>query len=132
MPCTRKRQVRTEHTYKINWLTRQLPYLTVLLLLKTKCAPSSRQCTKTKRRFKRKIRLNQVYKILRMLCGNIKFKPGRGTRGQEATGRRDTLACRVWLVFTASKHQAYYSYFGVILLNNSIENIKPGHCEEAR
>jgi len=68
-----------------------------------------------------------VYKILRMLCGNIKFKPGRGTRGQEATGQRDTLACRVWLVFTASKHQAYYSYFGVILLNNSIENIKPGH-----
>ena len=67
-----------------------------------------------------------------MHCGNIKFKPGRGTRGQEATGRRDTLACRVWLVFTASKHQAYYSYFGVILLNNSIENIKPGPlCEDA-
>jgi len=59
------------------------------------------------------------------LSNNTNDKPGRATR-QTAAGQHESVACsRSWLVFERQSKQVFNGYFGVIALNNSIENIKP-------
>src|SRR2546426_10030756 len=48
----------------------------------------------------------------------VSMRPGRGTT-QTSAGQHESL---VWL--RTSKHRVYNSYFGAILLNNSIERLE--------